>query len=99
MKEEIGRHVPLTLDIEEFDTRIEPGGFFKMEYEERIPEDAKNLRFEIVVYPDEFYTRFYRNILGYPSVDKGRSLIEKALQNSLESSYILFEKDIPIEES
>lgn len=99
MKEEIGRHVPLTLNIEEFDTRIEPGGFFEMEYEERIPEDAKNLRFEIIVYPDEFYTRFYRNILGYPSVKKGRALIEKALNNSLESSYILFEKDIPIKAS
>ena len=96
MKEEIGRHVPLSLDVEEFDTRIEPDGVFKMEYEERILQDAKNLRVEIVVYPDEFYTRFYKNILGYPSVDKGRTLIEKALDNSLKSIYILFEKDIPI---
>ena len=96
IKKEIGRHVPLNLSMEEFDTRIPPGGVFKMEYSKGLLKEAKNLRLEIVVYPDEFYNRFYKNILGFPFVNKGRTLIEKALKNTTESIYILFEKDIPL---
>lgn len=92
----VGRYLPLDLSNEVFDTRIPPEGRYTLKYERKLKGDAEGLKFEVVVYPDEFYSRFYSNLLSGGFVQEGKKLIEEALNNSLASSYILFEKVIPL---
>lgn len=55
---------------------------------------GKALKVEITVYPDEFYSRFYENLLSTGLAWDGKAFIERALTNSLSSPYILYEKII-----
>ncbi len=95
MKEgRIGRYIPLDLSCEFFDTRIPPKKSYDLEYREKLKGYA--LRVELIVYPDEFYTRFYQSILSRGLARRGKVMIEEALKNSLSTPYILYQKTIPL---
>jgi hypothetical protein len=83
---------------EYFDTRIPPGERFQEIFRWNLPSGAKKVRAWVEVYPDHFYhVHFYPPYLkGENLTPEGRRLVEKALQDSGRSSYILFDKVIPL---
>ncbi len=88
----IGRRVTLDLAEEEYDTRLAPGKTFEFDYILSSQYDGANLVFEVWVYPDEFYNRFYRAMLDEGVDDSGRMEMEKALKTTEGSHYRLFKK-------
>lgn len=85
---------------EYFDTRIPPGESFREIFRWSPPPQAKKIRAWVEVHPDHFYhVHFYPAFLKSQGLtSQGRKLIEKALQKSGRSSYILFEKGLPLPE-
>ena len=85
---------------EYFDTRIPPGEKFQETFRWTPPPQAKEIRSWVEVHPDHFYhVHFYPEFLKSQDLTpKGRKLIEKALQDSGRTSYILFERIIPLPE-
>jgi hypothetical protein len=83
---------------EYFDTRIPPGEKSQEIFRWNLPSGAKKVRAWVEVYPDHFYhVHFYPAYLkGENLTPEGRRLVEKALQDSGRSSYILFDKVIPL---
>jgi len=96
----IGRKVSLDLSKEIFDTRIPPGKSFEFDYIPSIPPLVKGdkvrfrgkLVFEVMVYPDEFYNRFYKGLLNNKDGSFNRKEIEEALKITEKSHYILFKQ-------
>ncbi len=96
----IGRKVNLDLSKEIFDTRIPPEKSLEFDYNPPIPPlvkggkggFSKKLAFEVWVYPDEFYNRFYRDLLKNKDDELNRKEIEKALKITEGSAYILFKE-------
>ncbi len=83
---------------EYFDTRIPPGEQFQETFRWTLPPEAKKIRAWVEVHPDHFYhVHFYPAFLKNQDLtQQGRKLIEKALRDSGRTSYILFEKVIPL---
>lgn len=83
---------------EYFDTRIPPGEKFQETFRWTPPPQAKTIRTWVEVHPDHFYhVHFYPEFLKSQDLTpKGRKLIEKALLDSGRSSYILFDKTLPL---
>jgi mono/diheme cytochrome c family protein len=102
----IGRKVSLDLESEIFDTRITPQKSFEFDYNPSLilPLDkgreevglstkgGHKLVFEVWVYPDEFYNRFFKSMLTQNGVRKGD--IKKAINATEKSAYRLFRKEI-----
>jgi len=88
----IGRRVSLDLSKELFDTRLAPGGSVELFYDIKPVKGAGAIVFEVVVYPDEFYERFYEEALkSEPAQEKMRE-IKRALKDARASSYVLFRR-------
>jgi hypothetical protein len=100
VKEEIvGRQVTLNLDREIADTRIPPKGIHEFSYVRKIDRAGLRLHAEVIVYPDEFYQRFYEaKLAGRLSLLERRRL-SQALDDTRKSVYKLFEQDIPLSNS
>lgn len=83
---------------EYFDTRIAPGESFRETFRWSPPPQAKTIRAWVEVHPDHFYhVHFYPAYLkGQDLSPQGRKLIEKALRDSGRTSYILFDKIVPL---
>ncbi len=94
----IGRKLVLDLSGEFFDTRIAPQKSFVFEYPLTRNTRAESLVFEVTVYPDEFYNRFYQYYLTQEPVGKTKELIEQAHKESSTSGYELFRKEIPLKD-
>ncbi len=92
----IGRDATPDLSREIYDTRIPPGSSLAITYDEVVREDGLQLKVEIVVYPDHFYTRFYENYLASAQKGKGRELIEEALAHTRKTAFTLYEKTFPL---
>ncbi len=92
----IGRDATADLSRELYDTRIPPGDSLAITYQETLPEADLQLRVEIVVYPDHFYTRFYEAMLERGEAGDGRALIEEALAHSRTTSFSVYEKTFPL---
>lgn len=92
----IGREAAPDLSREIYDTRIPPHGSLEITYEELLPAAGLQLRVEIVVDPDYFYTRFYENFLVQRQDGKVRALIEEALAHTRKTSFTLYEKTFPL---
>jgi hypothetical protein len=90
----IGRKVNLDLTQEIFDTRIAPQKTFEFDYNTGQALDADRLVFEVWVYPDEFYNRFYKAMTSDNTV-KG-DYIKEALMATEKSGYKLFRKEVEI---
>lgn len=88
----IGRRVSLDLSDELFDTRIPPHGKFEFTYEVNRIYNKHRPVFEVWVYPDEFYNRFYKEVLNNQDVSIKKEEIEKALHITEKSGYMLFRK-------
>ena len=61
----------------------------------RVPDGAARARFSVVVYPDAFYTRFFESLLAQ-GAGRGTREIRAALDASRRSSFIVFERAIPL---
>ena len=90
----IGRKVSLDLSKELFDTRIPPLGNFDFAYEMNRPMKAERLVFEVRVFPDEFYNRFFENALKRRDPSMKMRELKEALRSTSGSGYILFKRDI-----
>ena len=81
-----------------FDTRIPPGESSKHLFKWNRTVEAETVRAWVEVHPDYFYhVHFYPAYLSSGALSpEGRRLIEKARQESGGSSFILFDKNIPL---
>ena len=86
----IGRKISLDLSEEIFDTRIPPQKSFEFDYSARDGYSDRKVAFEVWVYPDEFYNKFYKAILKNADMDLNREEIEKAIKITDASPYRLF---------
>ena len=79
---------------EYFDTRIAPGEKFQASFSWSPPSQARKIRAWVEVHPDHFYHHhFYPAYLADPSLSPaGKKLIEKALQESGRTPYLLFDR-------
>jgi hypothetical protein len=83
---------------EYFDTRVSPGESFKHTFKWTRPLQARKVRAWVEVHPDYFYhVHFYPAYLsGGGLSSEGKKLIERALRESGNTPYILYEKLIPL---
>ncbi|MBI5875402.1 MAG: hypothetical protein HZB81_06110 [Deltaproteobacteria bacterium] len=86
----IGRTISLDLSEEIFDTRIPPQKSFEFDYATRGSYSDGKITFEVWVYPDEFYNKFYKAILKDADMDLNRGEVEKAIETTNASPYRLF---------
>ncbi|MBI5892081.1 MAG: hypothetical protein HZB79_00195 [Deltaproteobacteria bacterium] len=88
----VGRHVSLDLSEESYDTRIAPQKTFEFDYAIDKSYNKNRVVFEVWVYPDEFYNRFYKEILNNMSSGIKKDKIKKALKITEKSHYLLYKK-------
>ena len=88
----IGRQVNLDLSEELFDTRLAPGEAVAFKYDRPLKSGSRAIVLEVVVYPDEFYERFYENALRLDDMKERDSEIREALAVVKSSSYHLFRR-------
>jgi len=88
----IGREVSLDLSQELFDTRIAPGDTRTLSYVQDVPTEGLRLRVRVEVDPDHFYARFYQATLAADGADKGKAMLQQALDNALAGRFVVFEK-------
>jgi hypothetical protein len=83
---------------EYFDTRIAPGESFKQRFEWGLPSTADKVRVWLEVHPDHFYhVHFYPTYLKQTDLSpEGRKLVEKALEESGKTFYILYQEILPL---
>ncbi|MBI5826781.1 MAG: hypothetical protein HZB22_03510 [Deltaproteobacteria bacterium] len=96
----IGRKVTLDLSKELFDTRIPPFKSHEFDYGVKRSVKAERLVFEVWVFPDEFYNRFFESAVKRrdPSMNMKRKELKEALKNTSGSSYLLFRREFPLKE-
>jgi hypothetical protein len=91
----IGRQVPLDLSREISDTRIAPGGRFRLDYARRVEAAGVRLRVTVTVQPDEFYTRFFSALLE-AGAGAGEAKIREALESTRRSAYVVYARELPL---
>src|SRR6059058_2620087 len=74
----IARAVTLDLEREIADTRLMPGKKAVLHYRRRVERAGLRARLAVVVYPDEFYTRFFESLLAQ-GAGSGTGQIREAL--------------------
>jgi hypothetical protein len=81
---------------EYFDTRLDPGQAYRRTFAWTAPAAARAVRAWVEVHPDHFYhVHFYPAYLERKDLPpQTRRLIERALQESGRSSYLLFERTL-----
>lgn len=99
MKEStIGRKVTLDLSKELFDTRIPPFRIYEFDYRVNRTAKADRLVFEVRVFPDEFYNRFFENALKRRDPSMKLEELKEALKTTSGSGYLLFKKEIALKD-
>ena len=97
VKEEIvGRQVTLNLDREIADTRIPPRGRHTFNYSGTIDRTGLKLHAVVIIYPDDFYARFYEARLSGQLSTTERRRFSQALHDTRTSVYKLFETEIQL---
>jgi Cytochrome c554 and c-prime len=91
----IGRQVPLDLSREIADTRIPPGGRFRLRYDRALTQPGLSLRVTVTVYPDHFYTGFFAALLE-TGAGAGEAEIREALDATRRSPFEIFARDVPL---
>ncbi len=89
----IGRKVALDLSKELFDTRIPPLESFYFRYPVDDSGRGRRIVFEVRVYPDEFYNRFFRAFLKNVPPER-RDLTERAVAATESSAYLLYKTEL-----
>jgi len=95
-EERIGREVTLDLGQELFDTRIPPGQIRTVRYVGTIAGPGLSLRASVIVVPDDFYVKFFEAIAPRARSERARALLEQALAEAQNSSFVLFKEVIPV---
>lgn len=90
----IGRKVSVNLEKQEFDTRIPPGGKHEFGYDPK-GEAKGRVVFEVWVYPDRFYNRFY-DLLLHDNTAVNAASIGEALRETEKSPYLLWKAEEPL---
>jgi hypothetical protein len=82
-----------------FDTRISPGESIRQKFQWARVKTANKVRVWMEVHPDHFYhVHFYPVHLKRQDLSKaGRDLIERALEESGKTPYVLFEETVSLE--
>jgi len=82
-----------------FDTRIAPGKTFAEKFQWKLPQNAAKVRVWIEVHPDHFYhVYFYPVHLKRADLSaESRRLIERALDESGKTPYILYDEVLPLQ--
>ena len=93
-QEIVGRQVTLNLDREIADTRIPPKGKHTFNYSGIIDRKGLKLQAVVIVYPDDFYARFYEAKLSGRLSTMERGRLSEALEDTHTSVYKLFETQI-----
>jgi hypothetical protein len=78
------------------DTRVPPGETAVLRFHRSIPQSARWIRLWITVEPDEFYSEFFKARLTETNDSATAAAYRKALQRTLASPYVLFDRAIPI---
>ena len=91
----IGREVTLDLERELSDTRLMPGAEAVLHYRRRVERTGLRARLRVVVYPDEFYTRFFESLLAQ-GAGRGEAQIREALTATRRSPFTVFDREIPL---
>lgn len=93
----VGRRITPNLKQELQDTRLLPGESLTLPYAARRHAQAVTLHARIEVWPDEAYRRFYEIKLRKPENHPlGEAALRQALQNSIDSRYLLWEERWPL---
>jgi hypothetical protein len=95
-QEIIGRQVSLDLAREIADTRIRPQGKRTFNYSANVDRTGLKLHAVVIIYPDDFYARFYEAKLAGPLSSVERLRLSQALKDTRTSVYKLFEREIPL---
>jgi hypothetical protein len=90
----VGRQVTLSLDREIADTRIAPKGEYRFRYVRPVDRTGLRIRAQVIVYPDDFYARFYEAKLAGRLSNVERRLLLQALHDAQDSVYQIFEKEV-----
>ena len=91
----IAREVTLDLEREVSDTRLMPGAKAVLHYRRRVERAGLRARLRVVVYPDEFYTRFFESLLTQ-GAGRGEAQIREALAATRRSPFTVFVREIPL---
>lgn len=91
----IAREVALDLSREISDTRIPPGERASFSYRRRLAGQGLTLRVTVTVYPDHFYTGFFKSLLA-SGAGAGAPQIREALEMTRRSPFDIFSKDVPL---
>jgi len=82
----IGRHITFDGRFHELaDSRIPPGETV------RFAVDAARARVRVTVAPDEYYERFYAQLLAKPQPEKEKRELEAALRRARSSRFVLYD--------
>jgi len=95
-EERIGREVTLDLERELFDTRIPPGHTRTVRYVRTIAGPGLRLRASVIVAPDDFYVKFFEAKVPRARSERARALLDQALAEAQNSSFVLFEETVPV---
>jgi hypothetical protein len=93
----IGREVALDLSREISDTRLHPGQSRSLVQRWRVDRPGLRARAKVVVYPDDFYTRFFEALLAQ-GAGQGVGEIRRALEQTRRSPFTVFERELPLSE-
>jgi hypothetical protein len=91
----IGREVSLDLSREIADTRIPPEARFTLPYRRRLDRAGLTLHVSVTVYPDHFYTGFFKSLLAN-SAGAGTAKLREALESTRRSSFVIFKREVPL---
>ncbi len=86
----ISRKVTMNLTKELADTRLAPDEQIIFNYNAKHHPEAVSFALNVQVEPDAFYTRFYQITLK--SAKKGKKLLQKALEESQQSTFSIYFK-------
>jgi hypothetical protein len=92
----IAREVTVDLAREAFDTRLAPGQRAALTYRGRADRAGLRVRLSVIVYPDEFYTRFFETLLEQ-GAGQGETQIREALAATRRSVFTVFAREIPLD--
>jgi hypothetical protein len=72
-----------------------PGKKAVLHYRRRVDRAGLRARLSVMIYPDEFYTRFFESLLGQ-GAGRGEAQIREALAATRRSPFTVFAREIPL---
>jgi hypothetical protein len=90
------RMKPSDLSVELYDTRLLPDESLTLHYSQELHGKADSLRAWVEVWPDEAYRRNYKSWLDHERFESGHDQLEKAMQASIDSRYVLWTQTLSL---